>query len=66
MNLINDLGDEVAFAVLVEKKHLEKINSGDVLPLISRIKEVLQTVSAEEEISEEDLKPERTVRAASH
>lgn len=66
MNLINDLGDEVAFAVLVEKRHLERIDSGDVLPLISRIKEVLQTVSVEEEISEEDLKSERTIRAASH
>jgi hypothetical protein len=51
---------------LVEKRHLERIDSGDVLPLISRIKEVLQAVSAEEEISEEDLKPERTVRTASH
>lgn len=66
MNLINDLGDEVAFAVLVEKRHLEKIDSGDVLPLISRIKEVLQAVSAEEEIREENPTPERSIKAASH
>ena len=66
MNLINDLGDEVAFAVLVEKRHLERINSGDVLPLISRIKEVLQTVSAEEEVREENLTPQRSAKVASH
>ena len=66
MNLINDLGDEVAFAVLVEKKHLGKIDSGDVLPLICRIREVLQTVSAEADSREENLILEQNAKVASH
>lgn len=66
MNLINDLGDEVAFAVLVEKKHLGKIKSGDVLPLISRIKEVLQAASNREDIREENLTADRNAKVATH
>lgn len=49
MNLINDLGNELAHAVLVEKKHREKISSKDVLPLISRIADALEPSSNEED-----------------
>ena len=49
MNLINDLGSELAQAVLVEKKHREKISSKDVLPLISRIADALEPSSTEKE-----------------
>lgn len=66
MNLINDLGDEVALAVLVEKKHFGKIKSGDVLPLISRIKEVLQAVSDRKDIHEENPTLEQIAKVAAH
>lgn len=48
MNLINDLGNELAYAVLVEKKHAEKMSSKDVLPLLKRIKDASQPTSSEE------------------
>lgn len=46
MDLVNDLGNELAVAMLVEKKHSEKIDSKDVLSLICRIREVLEPVSS--------------------
>ena len=49
MNLIDELGSELALAVLVEKKHAEKIKSGEVLPLISRVKDALQMIPTHEE-----------------
>jgi hypothetical protein len=45
MNLINDLDTEIAFAVLVEKKHNEKIESKDILPLIGRLNKALEEIS---------------------
>lgn len=49
MNLISDLGSELALAVLIEKRHSEKISSDDILPLIERLKNALQPVSRLEE-----------------
>ena len=46
MNLISDLGNELAFAILIEKKHSEKISSDDILPLIKRLKDALQAISS--------------------
>lgn len=48
MNLINDLGNELAISVLIEKRHSEKMSSKDVLPLINRINEAAQPVSYDE------------------
>lgn len=48
MNLINELGNELAVSILVEKKHSEKISSKDVLPLIKRIKDASQPGSGQE------------------
>lgn len=45
MNLINDLDTEIAFAVLVEKKHNEKIESKDILPLLGRLNKALEEIS---------------------
>ncbi len=44
MNLINDLDTEIAFAVLFEKKHNEKIASKDILPLIGRLNKALEEI----------------------
>ena len=45
MQLVNDLETDLAFAVLVEKEGSEKLESKDVLPLINRIREVLEPIS---------------------
>jgi hypothetical protein len=45
MNLISDLESELALAVLIEKKHSEKINSEEILPLIKRLNAALESVS---------------------
>lgn len=45
MNFINDPDTEIAFAVLVGKKHKEKIESKDVLPLIGRLDKALEEIS---------------------
>lgn len=66
MDSANELSSELALAFLVEKKYAEKINSSDVLALIGKIKEVLQPLSAKEEISEQSLNPEKTAQFASH
>ncbi len=66
MNLINDLGTEIAFAFLVEKRHNEKINSKDVLPLIGRLNEALEQISAREELAEQILLENNIVQAAAH
>jgi hypothetical protein len=49
MNLMSDLGNELALAVLIEKKHSEKISSKDILPLIKRLKDALQAISSKKE-----------------
>lgn len=45
MNLINDLDTEIAFAVLIEKKHKEKMESKEIFPLIGRLNKALEEVS---------------------
>ena len=49
MNLINDLDTEIAFAVLFEKKHQEKLKSKDILPLIGRLNKALEEISEKTE-----------------
>jgi hypothetical protein len=41
INLVSDLGSELALAVLVEKRKSAKMNSAEILPLIRRINESL-------------------------
>lgn len=41
MNLITDLGAEIAFAVLVENRHNETIKATEILTLIGRLNEAL-------------------------
>lgn len=48
MDLINELGNELALSLLVEKKFIEKIESSDVPSLIDRVKHILQTISSAE------------------
>ncbi|MEZ5347245.1 MAG: hypothetical protein R2681_16990 [Pyrinomonadaceae bacterium] len=48
MNLINDLGNDIAFAVLIEKRYGEKVDSKELLPLISNVRDALKSVSEKE------------------
>jgi hypothetical protein len=46
MDLINDLGTELAFAFLVEKRYRQKIDSAEAMRLISSIRNLLESASA--------------------
>ncbi len=46
MELVNDLGSDVALAILIEKRHSANIDSREILPLISRIREILEPISS--------------------
>ena len=63
MELINELGNELALTFLVEKKFAEKIASGDVPYFIDKIKDILQPVSTD--ITAEH-QPAKTLKSASH
>ena len=65
MDLIDDLGNDLALAFLVEKKYRQKIDSKDVLALIRRIKAALNRV-AQDVKSAEAFEIERAIRRMSH
>lgn len=66
MDLIDDLGTDLALAFLVERKHREKIESEDVLPLIRRIKAALQSVSYRQDLRSDIPRTELTAKTISH
>ncbi len=45
MNLVDDLGNDLAIAFLVEKKYVKKISSKESLALIGKIKATLHRIS---------------------
>ena len=49
MDLLNELGNDLALAFLVEKRHTEKIDSHAAQALIARVKKALQPISRERE-----------------
>ncbi|REJ75254.1 MAG: hypothetical protein DWQ47_07135 [Acidobacteria bacterium] len=57
MRLVNELENDLAFAVLVDKTGDEFIETKDVLPLIHRIREVLEPIS-ERDHSYSEAEPE--------
>ncbi|MCY7375779.1 MAG: hypothetical protein LH472_07385 [Pyrinomonadaceae bacterium] len=57
MDLINELGNELALTFLVERKFKEKIENSDVPTLIGKIKDVLQPLSVEEPAEFHRVKP---------
>ncbi len=66
MDLIDDLGNDLALAFLVEKRHLHKINSDDVLALIGRIKSALRHVSNKDIILTEAFDLDSAARRMAH
>ena len=43
MELINDLGTDLAVAFLVEKRYREKLDSEEAVALISRVRNLLES-----------------------
>jgi hypothetical protein len=66
MEILNELGNDLALAFLVEKKHGAKIDSKSALALIERVKKVLQPVSNEEQTSAKGVISEKSVGFSSH
>lgn len=67
MNLINDLDTEIAFAVLIEKKHNEKIETKEIPSLIGRLNKALEKISEKDkEIGEKFLTDKRQSQIAVH
>ena len=61
MELINDLGTDLAVAVLVEKRYQQKLDSEEALELISRVRDLLES---SENLTRPDLLDEQFVRSA--
>lgn len=66
MDLIDDIGNDLALAFLVEKRHRQNLTSQDVLALISRIKAVLYRVDDRNINSPGAFEIEQTLRQTSH
>lgn len=66
MDLIDDIGNDLALAFLVEKKHRHKLTSQDVLALISRIKAALYRVDDRNINSAGSFDIEQPLRRTSH
>lgn len=47
MDLINDLGTDLALAFLVEKRYRQKLDSEEALALISRVRDLLEAAEPE-------------------
>jgi len=65
MNLINELGTDLAFAFLVEQRYRQKIDSEDALALISRVRVLLESASSAAH-GERAVPPEKTRISSAH
>ena len=61
MELINDLGTDLAVAFLVEKRYQQKLDSEEALALISRVRDLLES---SENMTNSDSRDEAFVRSA--
>lgn len=50
MDLVNDLENDFVLAMIVKKRYAEKIDSKELLPLLSKIREVLKPLSARDHL----------------
>ncbi len=66
MNLINELGTDLALAVLVEQRYRQKIDSEDALALITRVRRLLESASHETARVERTTGPEKTRISSAH
>lgn len=61
MELINDLGTDLAVAFLVEKRYQQKLDSEEALALISRVTELLES---SDEVTSSNSTDEKLTRSA--
>lgn len=66
MDLINDLGNDLAVAFLVEKRHGQKIESKEVPALMARIRAALQPFSNNDAKEPEPIIADMNSLTASH
>lgn len=66
MDLINDLGSDLAIAFLVEKKHTRKIALREALVLIDRVRTELQRFSHVSDLDIESAAEDHFGPATSH
>lgn len=53
MDLINELGTDLAVAFLVEKRYRQKIDSEEALELISRVTDLLESAGTDPDEGDE-------------
>ena len=66
MNLLNELGNELALAFLVEKKHAEKIHPENAAALINKVKEVLELDAEDTREKETKISSQKAANSFSH
>lgn len=68
MNVISDLENELAIAVLIEKKHREKINSEEALNLFRKIQATWRssTVSDDEASERRNASEKEDLKMSAH
>ena len=66
MNLLNELGNELALAFLVEKRHAEKIHPENAAALINKVKEVLESNSEDTKDKETKVSSQKAANSFSH
>lgn len=66
MDLINDLGTDLAFAFLVEKRYRQKIDSEEAIELIGRVTTLLESVSTRSTEDKTSADDRSTASTASH
>lgn len=66
MDLINDLGTDLAFAFLVEKRYGQKIDSAQAIELICRVTSLLESVATRSAAADPSLDDGLTSSVASH
>ena len=66
MDLINDLGTDLAFAFLVEKRYRQKIDSEEAIELIVRVRTLLESVAARSAAPDPEPDEAMTSSASSH
>lgn len=65
MDLIDDLGTDLALAFLVERKYRQKIDSEDIPPLIRRVRAALLSVAQRQNLKSDNATGAEKNRAVS-
>jgi hypothetical protein len=66
MDLINDLGTDLAFAFLVERRYWQKIDPEKARALIDQVTKLLESSSLDDDPELTEFDPERTLRFSAH